>query len=203
MATNPVYQFLDDLGTQEFIRVVLEVAEENFDDQMTTVINTNSATDELMPTAKATLTLTRQLENLIQEISDTKLKGARLVLDYMRGREGLQTVFAETQAEALTHLNFVFVTGNISTVTVPRSDQLYLQHDNASDVTWNMYVHDAAKGWICVGESKYDLLNYWSKGETNSLIERFYTKYIQKITTDEIKTVIKNAYYTKILHRTA
>ena len=46
MATNPVYQVLDDLGTQEFMNVILTIVDEYFTSYTTRVVDGDHNRDD-------------------------------------------------------------------------------------------------------------------------------------------------------------
>lgn len=176
-----VYQFLDDLGTREFINVVMEVIGENFDNKVVDSIGSSAESDK-MPSAASVLTLINELNNLIESLCNS-------VDDANNSVEELSIEAINT----LSKLNIEMVTGNIEEeVSDPHDNILYFQHDNEEDSTWVIYIYKDK--WISVGETKYDLLKYWKKDDIDTLRERFYELSIEMLTDDEIKSIVSSAY---------
>ena len=191
--SNNVYQFLDDLGTQEFIDVVKEIAEENLEKSICTDIDSES-TDNEMPSAKSVLSLIDQVINVINNTTG-EISDVRKSLQDACGYCGI-TVAGIGASNIMEHLKFSFITGDINIlVTNPDSSILYFQHDSEDDNTWTMYIYKDK--WLVVGETKYDLLNYWSK-DNDEILQEVYNRVIGSIASNNIKTKATSAY-TKIV----
>ena len=100
----------------------------------------------------------------------------------------------------LTHLTIDVVTGDISTVTDPQTDVLYLQRDDETDKTWMLYIYRApavegeAGTWINVGDTEVDLSNYWSKDDTEAMREVLAMHNVEAVSEDAIASAIEKAF---------
>ena len=111
--------------------------------------------------------------------------------------------------QSMSHVKLKTVTGDISSVEVPESNVIYLQRATEEDSDWLMYIHDETIGWICIGNTKLDLENYWSKspedlesmkeqiGINNLLTEvdkKVNTEDLTALTSDDIQEIITTSY---------
>ena len=182
MATNPVYQVLDDLGTQEFMNVILTIVDEYFTSYTTRVVDGDHNRDDRMPTSQASLTLANQVNTVTANV---------------RAELGsVSSVIEETRRDIhrRVHLTFQTVTGPISSITNPRGDVVYLQHDSSADITWVVYVYN--NGWISVGDFTKDFANYWSKDNTDADVTEFGNKIFEFIDRDSMRKDLIDVWLT-------
>ena len=180
MAT-PIYHLLDDLGSQEFMRVVLALVDEDFSNHTVHVVNGSNKPDDKAPTAKAALALADGVGNLANTIIKAKSDAARAEINEIH-----------EEILAYMHLTFTMVTGPITQITNPKNNVIYLQHDNTTDITWVMYIYSGE--WIAIGNFERDFAMYWSKDETDQMILNFQTIGIPPLSSEAIHQIIINAY---------
>lgn len=182
---NSIYQFLDDLGTQEFINVLMEVSETILQDKILTDVDDVTSEDQML-SSKTVLDLIDAIKEIISNLNSE--------LDNVQGViADIPTWVSTEYPSALNTLEIEFVTGSIEDkIPDPKSNVLYFQHDDESDNTWVLYIYNGE--WKRIGETKYELLNYWSKDELDDFVEKFYQESIDLLTDDEIKMKTKKAY---------
>ena len=185
MATNPVYQYLDDLGVQELINVVTDMIQENIDEIIVKEIPSDE-NDDVALSSKAALTFIESISQLIDSVNNNTIEKSKNDIQHLR-RE------VTDSAISLTHLTISFVTGRIGTVSSPKHDVLYFQRSSEDTDVWNLYIYNMNNKWIWVGESNYEMEKYWSKDEIDDWSKRFYDISIRKLTFSEIKKAIKHA----------
>ena len=97
---------------------------------------------------------------------------------------------------------FTIHTGDVSSITEPRTDTIYLQRDSEENTVWSMYVYDINLGWINIGNTQLDLSNYWSKSDEDvtELATKLHDKLglDDKLSKDEVKTITKEELYAMI-----
>ena len=182
--SSSVYNYLDDYGTQKFINIIMQVIEENmlttFTDDM------RHPDDDHIPTSSTALEFVNDsIDPAIQETND-KISEVREVISRLSDRVTLNMIRSEAMSDVLTHLSTQFVMGPINQITKPKETILYFQHDNINDKSWAMYIYTQGE-WKIIGETKLDLVNYWSDNETDELAGRFYEHSMQPMTEEEIR----------------
>ena len=93
----------------------------------------------------------------------------------------------------LKHLKIETVVGPIDSVVEPKEDMLYFQKDNEEDPTWVLYIYNSGK-WIPVGDTSIDLVNYWSKDDTEEIKNAIGLENVEPLTKDEINTIVDAAF---------
>jgi hypothetical protein len=85
------------------------------------------------------------------------------------------------------------VEGDISTVTEPKTDVMYLQRDNADDKTWMIYIYQNGS-WINVGDTEVDLSNYWTKDSIEEMKVALGMHNAEAITDEKISAAVEAAF---------
>ncbi len=165
--TEIKYTFLDDLGTQEFIDIMLELADIHLEKRFSTNIATGTQDDEHIPTA---LTVMNAFNAIAATFADTPDKVVKV-------RREVTKLMERIRYMTNTNLSIEFVTGFIEKkVSVPDPYTLYFQRDSASRTVYKLFVWDTALGWIEVGNTEPDLVNYWKRTDLVGLRDAIYSQ---------------------------
>lgn len=213
--TQPTYQFLNEQGLIKLAEQLLGKVNVRIGERIVTEVNENS-TDKQVVSAKTLYNLIAALQavdaGFEERITEQEaqlgtnataiqsLTEAQAEQDTRIGEmEGSIQTLAET-VNNLTHLTIETVTGNISTVTEPKTDVLYLQRDDEADTTWMMYIYQApaaegeAGSWINVGDTEVDLSNYWTKDSIDEMRAALNIHDAEAIPDENIVNAIDTAF---------
>lgn len=178
-----VFQFLDEVGSKEFIKVLNGITQSNINNSIG--IDTNS--DTSMPSAKTVLSLINGILSVVERVG-SDVDEARRYLNQVLGIVGIGT------PNGLVNLRFEFIIGDINQVVNPNKDILYFQHDDPNDTSWVMYVYSDGT-WRSVGNIEYDLVNYWSKSD-NGLIEALHERAIENLSEINMSNRVNQIFST-------
>ncbi len=155
---NKVYEFMDEIGTNEFIRTILEIIDLYFDKRLVSADTDESElTNENMYSCKESLSLTTRICQIVDELTGS----VNTAMDMMK------SIYGDAIMEGFQRIHGETVIGDITTVENPDSYYIYFQKDSLEDDTWVMYIWN--DDWLPVGETKYDLLNYWNDDNLSEL----------------------------------
>ena len=216
----PTYQFLNEAGVQKLAEQLLNKVNIRIGERIVTEFNENSS-DKQVASAKALYNAISAIQSTSAGLAgrldghDTKLTEhgeALAALATSQGEQDTKITGLETNLQtltdtvnSLTHLTIETVEGEISTVTDPRTDVLYLQRDNAEDKTWMMYIYRApaaegeAGSWINVGDTEVDLSNYWSKDSIEEMKVALGMHDVEPIPEANILSVIDTAFANTVV----
>ena len=187
MAINKA-AFLDQAGVQKLSTEILKCANTRIKERILTAVNSAAySDDDKVLSAKAILGLVGSSSDAANASGTLYARIAAIVSAIGTSGDDASdsTVYgaianAMGTISSLTHLTYQPVTGSITTVTTPDPEVMYLQQDDASDTTWDLYIwnenggtedpetHEMSGAWICVGETGATLQNYWGKDDTDT-----------------------------------
>lgn len=189
------YQFMDDLGTQEVINMILEYGEITIDETLVDNLTSGTITNDQMPTALAVMTVIQELLN--SEATNIKQGIDQLRSDY---KELLERWIKLDSINAKVH----FIKGNLATeVKDPNPADLYFHCIDEKKNLWTIAVYDPDQiddPWIEVGNMKDTFLNYWKKTDIPKLREAIFkiSNKVVPMSEDKIKAMVKYAVNTFI-----
>lgn len=153
---NNIYEFLDAVGTREFSNIILDLIDQDFLAHTTT---DPLADNDLMPTSKASLTLIDMVMGIIKLVEDDEKAAESYIND----------LYPEFIRHKLSSFQMFVYIGRKEDIENPRNDILYLIKENESDEVWIMYVYLGDGMWYPLGETHYELLNFWAYSDTEAL----------------------------------
>lgn len=163
--TNEIHRFLDDYGTQEMFNIFLEVSDSLIEERIVQKIDKDSDYQH-MPSAAA---MYRALKDILGGYNTPQER-----IDALKEYFNRVNLKAE-KCENKSNLEIIKVTGKITSVKNPKENVLYFQRDNSNTNTWKMYAYSEEEidgdHWICVGDTKNDLIGYFKKDQIDELKE--------------------------------
>ena len=215
MAEITKYQFLDEAGVNKLAEALLGKVNVRIGERIVTAVSATS-NDKQVASAKAVYDLIAALQT-----ADTTLDGrvtanetaigvnTQAIADINTAQgvqdgkiSDLETDLGtlEAKVDGLTHLTLETVIGDISTVTDPQTDVMYLQKDNESDKTWMLYIYQApatdgeAGTWINVGDTEVDLSNYWTKDDADEMREALGIHDAEALPESAVTAAVETAF---------
>jgi hypothetical protein len=202
------YQFLNEAGVQKLAEQLLGKVNVRIGERIVTSVSENSS-DKQVASAKALYTLISALQSKDTELAgrldghDTQIGNNATAIGELQSAQGEQgTAIADLESdlatltqtvESLTHITMETVEGDISTVTEPKTDVMYLQRDNADDKTWMIYIYQNGS-WINVGDTEVDLSNYWTKDSIEEMKVALGMHNAEAITDEKISAAVEAAF---------
>ena len=202
------YQFLSEDNIKVLASSLITKSNIRIGERIVTTVDENS-TDKQVASARALYKLISQANATDANIGtrldnhDTQLSNDAATISsaneyQVTQNESLSSIETNLDnlsglVEALTHITYTSVIGDISTVTDPKSDIMYLQKDDENDPSWMIYIHYNGT-WINVGDTEVDLTVIWSKNEVNELREALEVHEVEAIPDDDILAIIEESF---------
>ena len=191
------HQFLDDLGTQEMINILLELFVIKIDERVVDTINESSDTEH-MPSVTAFNTFFTAYTTGISASTQNKYDDLSSKVDQLDADKEAAEIQVET-VKNMSHLRTELVIGDLDTeVTSPEEDVIYFHKDSASSTACVLYTYVSAlpDPWVKVGDTKPAMNDLWKKEDISLLklaLDYSEQEYVP-LTDAEIKTKVDTAW---------
>lgn len=176
------FEFVDDIDTKEFYTVDDTRLDEWLSDYIVQDLYGELKDRFRLLSAKSLLEILAVVKEAIDEFQKLETKAFDDI-------ENLLGFF-----ESYKFLRIEFVTGSLANqVKHPRSNVLYVQHDNPADKSWSCWIYNGTE-WCAVGDNETLLDDFVLFSQIEEYKDFLYEHLIAVLTDDMIKQTVQECY---------